>query len=54
MARVRRRGYKLQSRICRDCGCTEDRACEGGCWWVEVDLCSSCEIKKEKTTKAMA
>lgn len=32
---------------CRVCGCTEDRACEGGCWWVKVErgsrpLCSAC------------
>lgn len=32
---------------CRICGCTEDRACEGGCFWVEDpenlgDLCSNC------------
>lgn len=29
-------------RTCRVCGCTQNRACEGGCWWVERDLCSSC------------
>ena len=33
---------------CRVCGCTEARACEGGCWWVEDPqhlgfLCSSCQ-----------
>lgn len=31
---------------CRVCGCTEDRPCPGGCWWVSDpmmgDLCSSC------------
>lgn len=27
---------------CRVCGCTDDHACEGGCWWVEADLCSTC------------
>lgn len=27
---------------CRVCGCTDDHACEGGCWWVEADLCSAC------------
>lgn len=27
---------------CRVCGCTDDHACEGGCWWVEPDLCSAC------------
>lgn len=29
-------------RACRVCGCTDFQACEGGCWWVAVDLCSSC------------
>lgn len=28
---------------CRVCGCTENNACFGGCWWVEPDLCSECE-----------
>ncbi len=31
---------------CRVCGCTEDRACPGGCWWVPdplmTELCSTC------------
>lgn len=27
---------------CRVCGCTWDNACEGGCYWVEDDLCSKC------------
>lgn len=27
---------------CRVCGCTQERACEGGCSWAEVDLCSAC------------
>lgn len=31
---------KIQS--CRVCGCTEDHACQGGCYWVERDLCSQC------------
>jgi single-strand DNA-binding protein len=29
-------------RRCRECGCTEDNACPGGCYWVEPDLCSVC------------
>ena len=32
--------------ICRVCGCTDEEACEGGCWWVDDpeggDLCSQC------------
>lgn len=27
---------------CRNCGCTWDHACEGGCYWVQEDLCSQC------------
>jgi hypothetical protein len=29
-------------RTCRQCGCTTGAACEGGCSWVEEDLCSAC------------
>lgn len=28
--------------MCRSCGCTEERGCLAGCWWVEEDLCSRC------------
>jgi protein gp37 len=27
---------------CRVCGCTDDQACEGGCFWVGTGLCSAC------------
>lgn len=29
---------------CVRCGCTESRACPGGCWWVSLrpPICSSC------------
>ena len=30
---------------CRVCGCTWDHACEGGCYWIEDDLCSACAVK---------
>lgn len=36
---------------CRICGCTENNACitdRGPCWWVEDDLCSACEEKKNE------
>ena len=32
----------MSRRACRECGCTEARACVGGCSWVEPDLCSTC------------
>lgn len=31
--------------ICNGCGCTDDNACEGGCFWVAKDLCSRCADK---------
>jgi ParB family chromosome partitioning protein len=41
-----------QVRSCRVCSCTEDRACEGGCSWVDADLCSSeyCAANDAKPT----
>lgn len=33
---------KKDIRRCRVCGCTDDDACSGGCYWVEPDLCSMC------------
>ena len=32
----------FDEQACRICGCTWDNACEGGCYWVEDDLCSRC------------
>lgn len=31
--------------VCAGCGCTDDAACEGGCFWVSLDptpMCSQC------------
>ena len=28
--------------VCRVCGCSNEDPCEGGCQWVEEDLCSAC------------
>jgi hypothetical protein len=36
------RDTELWPFVCRKCGCTEDRACPGGCWWAAPGLCSSC------------
>ncbi len=39
----------LNDRRCRECGCTEDNACQslahGRCYWIEPDLCSFCAFK---------
>jgi hypothetical protein len=32
----------LNERKCRVCGCTDNHACPGGCYWVEPGLCSVC------------
>src|SRR5215831_15416689 len=29
-------------RRCGVCGCTDERPCPGGCFWVADDLCSNC------------
>jgi hypothetical protein len=29
-------------RVCFGCGCTDDFGCSPGCWWIDVDQCSSC------------
>jgi len=34
----------VEGGVCRGCGCTDEEACEGGCIWVEPDLCSRCAI----------
>lgn len=26
---------------CQYCGCTDERACPGGCHWVSLDVCSN-------------
>lgn len=40
-------------RKCRICGCTWNNACEGGCYWVEDDLCSKCAEDKEPVSKTI-
>lgn len=44
---------------CRVCGCTEDAACPGGCWWVPDrtmtgELCSSCVPTREDLVREVA
>ena len=31
---------------CRVCGCSESRACEGGCLWATKTLCSRCALEE--------
>lgn len=36
------------SPMCRVCGCSQFEPCEGGCEWVEADLCSACAEAKQE------
>ncbi len=38
--------HHIKEQKCRVCGCTENHACPGGCYWVEWDLCSKCVGKE--------
>lgn len=37
-------------RTCTGCGCTDERACEGGCYWIGPTLCSRCGAGADKET----
>jgi len=37
----------LGIRTCRGCGCTDGRACFGGCSWATEDVCSTCFMAYE-------
>lgn len=43
-ANFKEKEKKAGAGVCRECGCTEDAACEGGCSWVDTNktLCSAC------------
>lgn len=41
------------ARACRVCGCTDLWACDDGCFWVEPDLCSSCEGEPTPAERAV-
>ncbi len=31
-------------RVCSNCGCSETRACSGGCGWASPTICSRCDL----------
>jgi hypothetical protein len=43
-------------RTCRICGCTDDRACPGGCTWADPwhTLCSTCEAEIAAAVEAQS
>lgn len=34
--------------VCLGCGCTDDRACAGGCSWEQPGICTQCAPRTEK------
>ncbi len=40
-----------EEKRCEKCGCTNEKACEGGCFWVSPTLCSTCAPPKEVVAK---
>jgi hypothetical protein len=40
--RDEQRTARLPEAFCRICGCTFYNPCDGGCRWIEPDLCSAC------------
>lgn len=45
-----RKNKKPEPGTCVACGCTDERACAGGCYWMNPDhtVCSACYIKAIK------
>ena len=35
--------------ICVMCGCTEERTCRDGCYWIAMGICSSCAAELAST-----
>lgn len=52
--------HLIGERICRGCGCTDGRACPGGCAWVLLDVrtptgvCSECAEEMEWEPEVLA
>jgi hypothetical protein len=40
----------LGIRVCGVCGCSDNDACEDGCWWIAEDLCSRCGSESVEIT----
>lgn len=50
-AKTSKKKAKATPGVCSSCGCTEDNACEGGCYWANADetLCSSCASAEDES-----
>jgi ParB/RepB/Spo0J family partition protein len=51
VAKILKASSATEVQACRKCGCTEEAACQGGCSWVEKDLCSECVPKPASDRK---
>jgi len=40
--------------VCRICQCSDLDACEGGCTWVERDLCDTCALLRSELADVIA
>jgi len=42
----------VKEQRCRVCGCTDQRACPGSCYWVRSNLCNKCAVPTPSGWKA--
>lgn len=42
------------AQTCRECGCVDEAACDGGCSWVKPNLCSACVPREVETVDLVA
>ena len=40
-------GLESINETCKYCGCTENKACLGGCYWIKPSVCSKCADKEK-------
>jgi hypothetical protein len=42
--------HRITPGQCRYCGCTDERACPGGCWWMDEahTICSRCSAAPDQ------
>jgi hypothetical protein len=58
LEQIRRAGFEHDGPRCHVCGCTTDRACDGGCYWrtrlpAEPPLCSACPTRPRRYPPAL-
>lgn len=64
MEGARQSGYKIAAifginlsaigiAACEKCGCTDDNACQGGCFWIQPGLCSACACEGQEVDERL-